>query len=683
MGYLVKNFEVYMKLINIILVVSISMLVIGSGMGATSGSFEMRDNSYLKMQNSSLENIQSINGNSVYIYNPYAYVNSESGYYKVQLHCHSTESDGVDTPSAVVIAYKNAGYAAVSLTDHNVYTVDPGVAGITFIPGVEETPIGSTHVTSSGDPTANGNAYTPPYTNYCISDRLDWHMARGGLTTIAHPGGWGGNSPDSMIYLPKFNNMEIMSNTALYCISYWDEVLTAGRRVFGTATDDCHNVSGAAFNKGSVYVASPTTEETDLISAIKRGAFYASSGNTLNVSMSGLTITATTPTSSTIRFIGNAGRVLNSMVGSTSATYTIEGSEKYVRVEAWLTTDTSLRAWSQPIFLMTDSQEMDVVNENRRTRNWLDNGDFQIWENGTSFVNRVDNSYTSDRWYLDGSLANKSVTQEVLSDSMGENALEMTLNSFGTGDNCSILQGLDSKNVKQLRGKDVTFSFWAKRSSTFNSGNFTVNMYTGTTADQLRASAGRINNTFPHSYSELTTDGWTRISQRMTVMLSSNSLCVVVGMRKTTPAAPDGSTIWIRNAQLEVGSVPTKFEQISYEEQLRNCQYYQRVFRGGDYPIIAVAPSSSANSVMFYLTQTPMRSLVETKLIGTVNTDWMVLNGTTGGVISGLTGYTHYHTSKDTAAVQVNKAAGFTPGIMYKLSLSTSSGALILDANLW
>ena len=62
---------------------------------------------------------------------------------KIDLHVHSTESDGTFTPEELAVEAKNQGLSAFALTDHD--TVD-GVkrarkaaekAGIELIPGVE------------------------------------------------------------------------------------------------------------------------------------------------------------------------------------------------------------------------------------------------------------------------------------------------------------------------------------------------------------------------------------------------------------------------------------------------------------------------------------------------------------------------------------------------------------------
>lgn len=61
----------------------------------------------------------------------------------VDLHVHSTESDGTFTPTEVIAEAKKAGLSAIALTDHDTAT---GIrkamgaakeAGIELIPGIE------------------------------------------------------------------------------------------------------------------------------------------------------------------------------------------------------------------------------------------------------------------------------------------------------------------------------------------------------------------------------------------------------------------------------------------------------------------------------------------------------------------------------------------------------------------
>ena len=50
------------------------------------------------------------------------YLLPESGqFYKANIHCHSTVSDGCLTPEQIKKAYMDHGYSVVAYTDHDVF----------------------------------------------------------------------------------------------------------------------------------------------------------------------------------------------------------------------------------------------------------------------------------------------------------------------------------------------------------------------------------------------------------------------------------------------------------------------------------------------------------------------------------------------------------------------------------
>ena len=54
------------------------------------------------------------------------YLLPENGtFYKANLHCHTTISDGRMTPEEVKNAYKEQGYSIVAYTDHDVFIPHP------------------------------------------------------------------------------------------------------------------------------------------------------------------------------------------------------------------------------------------------------------------------------------------------------------------------------------------------------------------------------------------------------------------------------------------------------------------------------------------------------------------------------------------------------------------------------
>ena len=58
----------------------------------------------------------------------------ESGYYKANLHCHTTISDGEFTPEEIKAAYQKEGYSIVAYTDHDRYRWHKELDGPDFWP---------------------------------------------------------------------------------------------------------------------------------------------------------------------------------------------------------------------------------------------------------------------------------------------------------------------------------------------------------------------------------------------------------------------------------------------------------------------------------------------------------------------------------------------------------------------
>ena len=44
-------------------------------------------------------------------------------FYKANLHCHTTVSDGSITPEEIKNIYKGKGYSVVAYTDHDVFSI--------------------------------------------------------------------------------------------------------------------------------------------------------------------------------------------------------------------------------------------------------------------------------------------------------------------------------------------------------------------------------------------------------------------------------------------------------------------------------------------------------------------------------------------------------------------------------
>ena len=119
-------------------------------------------------------------------------------------------------------------------------------------------------------------------------------------------------------------------------------------------------------------------------------------------------------------------------------------------------------------------------------KNKIINGDFGIWQRGTSFTNPSNGTYVADRWFVgyeNGTVTSSSVAQVAFdyssspaSDKLpisGYNSsyfLRRTYTTLGT----ATLSRLDQKieDVRAFAGQTVTISYWAKSNASISVINY-------------------------------------------------------------------------------------------------------------------------------------------------------------------------------------------------------------------
>ena len=134
----------------------------------------------------------------------------------------------------------------------------------------------------------------------------------------------------------------------------WDELLTAGHRVWGVAVDDSHHLKRpwdtdvALPGKAWVVVRAQKADAKSILGALERGEFYASTGVELeDFGPASVKVKEKNLAHYRIQFIGAKGRVLQE-TADTWTSYKIRGDEGYVRVKV---IDSNGRcAWTQPTF---------------------------------------------------------------------------------------------------------------------------------------------------------------------------------------------------------------------------------------------------------------------------------------------------------------------------------------------
>ena len=245
----------------------------------------------------------------------------EGHFYKANLHCHSTFSDGKLSPEEIKEKYMEKGYSIVAFTDHNGMFPHPELTDGTFLamngweydvteqgerPGAERKTSHFCFVALEDDPkmvcyderrvreelrplvpVAEGEGgFERVYTPECISHMMQKGRDAGYFVTYNHPV-W---SMEDYENYTKYHGMHAMEICNYGCVwagwqdyvpSIYDDMLRGGERIFCIATDDNHNHSSEenwdSFGGFTVIKAKELTLPS-VAKALKAGEFYASQG---------------------------------------------------------------------------------------------------------------------------------------------------------------------------------------------------------------------------------------------------------------------------------------------------------------------------------------------------------------------------------------------------------------------
>jgi hypothetical protein len=284
------------------------------------------------------------------IRDPYA---APGAYHKAQLHCHTRRSDGRYEPADLAQRYRDAGYAFVVFTDHNVVTRCDEASDASFLvlPGVEETvgrglPLLGPHLGRLlvTEVPATGSA----------QERIAKTLEAGGIPCLHHPS-WTGN-----LWTGAWSAEAIAALRGPFLVEVWNPHSSsredvrrwrAAVRVHGpevpigcVAADDCH--SAAQFDRAWVMVKVTEVTGVALRDALLRGAFYASTGVEAEFG-SGVGAVTVRSDAEEARVLDQEGAVRAVIAGGTGR-YEPAGDEGFVHIVCHAG---SRRAWSQAFWV--------------------------------------------------------------------------------------------------------------------------------------------------------------------------------------------------------------------------------------------------------------------------------------------------------------------------------------------
>ena len=256
------------------------------------------------------------------------YLIKENGsFYKANLHCHTTYSDGRLTPLEVKEHYLSLGYSIVAYTDHDILIPHDELTDDEFLalhgfeieinePNSNNLEIKTCHICFIGIKPENitqpfwhrtaylfGNApkfrdqvkfdenepdFVREYNGEKISRMMSEARDKGFFVTYNHPTWSLQNYTDYMSYngmnaFEIFNGGCLAEGFADYSPRVYDDMLMGGKRLFCIGADDNHNhrpKDSRRYDSGWAWtmIKADSLSYTDVTHALVEGQFYASEG---------------------------------------------------------------------------------------------------------------------------------------------------------------------------------------------------------------------------------------------------------------------------------------------------------------------------------------------------------------------------------------------------------------------
>lgn len=249
-------------------------------------------------------------------------------FYKANLHCHTTISDGALTPEEVKRIYLEHGYSIVAYTDHDVLVPHPELNDEHFLAlnGFEAEVIVTKesglkirktchlcyiakepdqvtmpffhrekYFVGAGKNYVDRVRYDERHTDYertytpaCINEMIALGKENGYFVTYNHPVWSLENYADYMAY-EGMDAMEIYNHSSAaegypeYNAVAYDDMLRGGKRIYCVSADDNHNRQPETSGRwdsfgGFVMIKAESLDYRTITSALERGDFYASQG---------------------------------------------------------------------------------------------------------------------------------------------------------------------------------------------------------------------------------------------------------------------------------------------------------------------------------------------------------------------------------------------------------------------
>lgn len=319
----------------------------------------------------------------------------EGNWYKGNLHCHTTDSDGCLGPSEVVKLYKENGYSFLAISDHDVYsdyreTFDS--QDFIVLPAIEASAVlfkdehmnreerlsihhihgilGNRKMQKEAKKGMFSHMENYPARKFYgswngaeVAQELQNDLENHGCITIYNHPVWSRVKEEDFVHTNGLTALEIYNYGTVnesatgFDSLRWDVMLRNGKKIFGTASDDNHNDGMVEDSFGGyIVVKAENLNHESIINSIIEGNYYSSTGPDIyDWGVKDNKVYVKCSPVNRVNFIAgnyiNAGYSYLSKSGYndvTQAVFSLKGNEKYIRIEC-IDLEGKI-AWSNPIF---------------------------------------------------------------------------------------------------------------------------------------------------------------------------------------------------------------------------------------------------------------------------------------------------------------------------------------------
>lgn len=359
-----------------------------------------------------------------------------------------------------------------------------------------------------------------------------------------------------------------------------------------------------------------------------------------------------------------------------------DGTHKSELVTTLKTTGATINTGTDDATIVTPKAIADSYLSNGYNslyRQAIINGNFDVWQRGTSFTTAT-GAYFADRWTYYDTGTSRTVTRDTdVPNNTSLYSQKMVVVTGGTNKVIDIGQRIEGQIAGRFAGKSITMSFWVKGS--VGSGTINNCLVALQYASALENWTTSENTTVSPTFT--TTGSWTKISFTQVLPATSasgyslnNGLSIAIQF-----GASDSTTLTVNLTQVQLcaGDVALPFMPKSFEEELRMClRYYEKSYDYGTaiatntavgvVDLLAASISSALNNVSFKVRKRTTPVIAYYSIAGTASkislwSDGMDKGATVTSVFESESGIRQANDS----------GAGLTSGVHYLAHWTASS----------